>query len=136
MPQYLICSMPGVSNTQPAGRMWPARPFYVARVIIKIILIIVKTIVLCGIRAHFTSFCGPRRHFYLFMWIANSFFIKMWPAYIFQYETPALCQKKSSLHQPGQKLLIKYSCNCLLLNSEQKSKEPKSIVFQINFITL
>ena len=87
----------GVSNTQPAGRMWPAWRVYAARVIIKIPLIIVKTTVLCGIRALFTSFCGPRKHFCLLVRPARSVFIKMWPAYIVEFETPGLKGLKFSL---------------------------------------
>ena len=36
-------SMAGVSNTRPAGRMWPARRVYAARVFIKIFFIMDKT---------------------------------------------------------------------------------------------
>ena len=39
-------SKSGVSNTRLAGRMWPTRHVYAARVIIKVILIIDKTTVL------------------------------------------------------------------------------------------
>ena len=78
----LLWHKPGVSNTQPAGRMWPAWRVYAARVVIKIPLITDKTTVLwgswvlfgsivargdifaylCGPRALFSSKCGPRIH--------------------------------------------------------------------------
>ena len=69
----------GISNTRPAGRMWPALRVFAACVIIKIPFIIFKTTVLlgtrvlfctsvtrgdtfaylCGLRALFSSKCGP-----------------------------------------------------------------------------
>ena len=79
-----------VSNTRPAGRMWPARCICAARNIIKITQIIAETTVFCSIKALLASYCGPRRHFSFLMRPASPFFVKMWPAYETEFETPDL----------------------------------------------
>ena len=80
----------GVSNTRPAGRMWPAWRVYAARFVIKFPLIIDKNTVLWGTRVLFIFYCAPQRHFLLLVRPASSFFIKMLPAYTFEFETPEL----------------------------------------------
>ena len=85
LKKSVLCR-PGVSNTWPASRKWPAWRVYAARVIIKISFIVVETTVLCDTRAPptvargniFAYLCGPQA----------LFSIKMWPAYTFEFETP------------------------------------------------
>jgi hypothetical protein len=87
--QKLAHSATGVSNTRPAGRMWPARCVCAARGITKTTQIIDKTTVFSSVRAISASNCGPRRHFSSKCG-PRAFFVKMWPAYETEFETPVL----------------------------------------------
>ena len=98
-------SRAGVSNTRPAGRMWPAWRVNAALVIIKIHLIIDKTKVLWGTslrfgtivgrggifaylcvpRALFSSKCGPRIHLSLRPLVQNMVWhpgLQLWYNYV------------------------------------------------------
>ena len=84
----------GVSNTRPAGRMWPARSVCAARDIIKITQIIAETTVFLQYKGTFSLLLRPAETFFLLMRPASHFFVKMWPAYETEFETPGLkdCQ--------------------------------------------
>ncbi len=84
-----IGSRKEVSNTRPAGRMWPARCICAARAHPKK----PKNYKFWSNLAYFESFsCNlrPAKAFYNKLRPAEYFFFEMWPSDEFEFETPAL----------------------------------------------
>jgi hypothetical protein len=95
-----VPSRSGVSNTRPAGRMWPARCICAAREQLKNWEYCKFWSNLAYLRAFLVN-CGPQELFTDKLRPAKHFFFGMWPSHKFEFETPGLDHRfLTGVHEP------------------------------------